>query len=434
MNFKLIKNADGDIKRVSADYELGDDEELVEVEEESEGEESEDIEEKVKSLFENSKEGIKEEVKDELAIDVKKFIKDEVEKKKKKLGVYNKDGEEDEVSQEEKNKKFIDTLKKVSKRGATVNSKFSKKATEKAMNTSEPSEIVDEEVSFEIMNAEDDYGVARELFRVETLSKNSYSARELATDVSVAWVSEAGTISSTDITVSSNSLDLNKLAAIAIMSNEILEDAEVDLRSFLTDRIGRAFSQEEDRVFLAGDSGDADTPVDGLLYDSAVEELQMDTGDTDTSAMNGDYLLDLQAQLPKSVRQNGEYLMDLTIFNVVRKLKDSNNNPIYKDLAGNGPDTIHGKPVTISDVMPADSDVSAAMSFVLFGDFGLGAVLGTKGGVRIDPAISGVVTDEDSTDQNLFETDQVAIRFIERVGYSYILTNTIAKLTTGAAS
>lgn len=395
-------------------------EEEAEAEAEADSEEEDSVKEEVKSLFKESKVDIKEDVKKELM----EHIEKELEKKEKKLGAYNQE-EDEEDSPEEKNEKFMKMLQNVYQNNKVVNKDF----TTKAMDTTAPSEVIDEEVSFDIMSADEEYGVARELFRTHELTKNQYSANELATDVSVGWVGEAGTISATEIEVTQNTLELKKLAAIVVMSREILEDAEIDLRSFLTDRIGRAFANEEDRVFFNGDTGSGD-PLDGLLQRSDVEELIMDTGDTSTDAMNGDYLLELQEEVPQTVRDNGSYVMSFSVFNVVRKIKDDNNNPIYKDLAGEGPDTVHGKPVVISDVFPPASGVSAAVSFVLFGDFSRGCVLGTKGGVRIDSAISGVVADEDSTDQNLFETDQVALRFIERVGYEYVLSNTVAKLTT----
>lgn len=403
----------------------GDTEEEVEEEEEEKS-----IKEEVKSIFDNAKGEVKEDILSDVKEQVKELIEKEMEKKEKKLGAYNKqEEEEEEPSEEEKNEKFMKTLQKVAYENKVLNKSYSRKT----LDTTEPSEVIDEEISFEIMNADEEYGVARELFRIHELSKNSYSANELATDVSVGWVGEAGTISSTEFSVTQNTLELKKLAAILVMSNELLQDSEINIRSFLTDRIGRAFANEEDRVFLTGDDSEEDTPIDGLLHRDDVEELVMDDGDTTTDAMDGTYLLKLQEEVPQSVRDNGVYVMDFSVFNVVRNLQTSDNDFIYKDLAGEGPDMIHGKPVVISDVMPDAGDVDADDSFVLFGDFSRGCVLGTKGGVRVDSSISGVVADEDDDDQNLFETDQVAIRFIQRVGYEYVLDNTVAKLTTNTS-
>lgn len=387
-------------------------------EEEKEEEEEKSLKAQVKEAFQEAKVDVKEDVVEEVMEQVEK----ELEKKEKKLGVYNQQEDEEEESPEEKNEKFMEMLNKAYTERQTFK-------VQKDMTTTEPSEVIDDEIAFDILSADEEYGVARELFRTHELTKHQYQANELATDVSVYWVGEGSTIDATDITVTQNTLELKKLATIVVMTSELLEDTEIDLRSFLTDRIGLAFAQEEDRVFFNGDTGSGD-PFDGLLIRDDVEELIMDTGDTDTTAMDGTYLLELQEEVPKSVRQNASYVMDFSVFNVVRNLQDSNNNPIYKDLAGDGPDTIHGKPVVISDVFPDSDSVNATTSFVLFGDFSRGCVLGEKGNVRIDTAMSGVVADEDSTDQNLFEDDQVAIRFIERVGYEYLLSNTVAKLTT----
>lgn len=404
---------------------------MAEEEKPEEEEVEEEEEEEEKSFKEELKEtlkGMEADIKGDLETKLKDLVEKELEKKEKKLGAYNKQEDDEEETQEEKNEKFVKMLQEVKGKDKVINRDF----TTKTMDTSDPSEVIDDEISFEIMNATETYGVARELFRTHELSKNQYKANELNADISVGWVDEQGSISATTFTVTQNTLSLEKLAAIVIMSRELMEDTEVDLRSFLTDRIGQEFAKAEDDVFFAGDSSGSD-PVDGLLNDSNLEELTMDSGDTAASDLDADYLLDLQAEVPSTVRENSSYVMSFDVFNIVRKLKDSNNNPIYKDVAGEGPDTIHGKPVVISEAMPSSSDVSAGDSFVLFGDFNRGAVLGTKGGIRIDTATQGVVSDSGSTDQNLFQTDQVAFRFVERVGYVYVLTNTIAKLTTNTS-
>lgn len=385
------------------------------------------VKEEIKDLFGDMKADVKADVKEEVMEKVEEALEKEREKREKKLGVYN---EDKDVDVEKRNKEFMKELQDVAKRGKVINPKYTAKDTE---TTSAQSEVIDDELSAEIMSADEDYGVARQLFRTHELTKHSYDANELTTDVSVGWVSEAGTISTTAFAVTQNTLELKKLAAIVIMSNELLEDSEIDLRSFLVDRIGLAFASEEDRVFLAGNSDDGDTPIDGLLYDDSIQVYKMDSGNTAAGDVNPTALAEMQEEVPRSVRQNGTYLMSLSVFNVIRTLEDSDNNPIYKDVAGEGPDTIHGDPVVISDQMPTTSDVSSFDDFILYGDFERGTVLGHKGGVRIDSAISGVVTDTDSTDQNLFETDQTAIRFIERVGYAYVLSDTLVKLRTNSS-
>jgi HK97 family phage major capsid protein len=114
------------------------------------------------------------------------------------------------------------------------------------------------------------------------------------------------------------------------------------------------------------------------------------------------------------------------MFAKVRKLRDDNNQPLFKHLSEEGPNTIHGKPVVISDVLPSPSDATTAGDPVLmFGDFERGCVLGYKGGIRIDRADSGVVNNN-----NLFETDRQAVRFVQRSGWVQVLGGTVAVLTT----
>lgn len=399
---------------------MPEDEKEDEKEEVEEEEEEKSIEDEVKSIFED----VKADVKKDLEMKLEEMVEQEKEKKEKKMGAYGKDEDK-----EEKNKRFKKALQDVAKKGKVLNSDFSTKDH----STSDVSEVVDDEISFDIMYAVEEYGVARELFRNLTLSKNQYKANELNSDVSAYWVNEEASISATAFTVTQNTLSLEKLAAIVLISNELLEDSEVNLRSFLTQRIGEVFAQEEDEVFFAGDSSGSD-PVDGLLNLSDLETYQMDTGDTSGSDLDADYLLEMQEKLPNTVRGNGVYLMSFSVFNQVRKLKDSNNDYIYQQPSDEGPGTLWGKPIVISDAMPALSDVTATDPFVIFGDFERGTVLGTKGGIRVESSSSAIVSDTGSSDVNTFKTDQQALRFIERVGYAHVLTNTLVKLKAGATS
>lgn len=387
--------------------------------EDVEEEEEESIEEEVKAIFKD----VKEEVKKDLEMKLEEMVEAEKEKKDKKLGAYAK-----EEDNKEKNKRFVKALQDVV-RGEKINPKFETKDH----STSDVSEVVDDEISFEIRYAVEQYGMARELFRNHTLSKNSYKANELSTDVSAYWVDEEGKIDATNFTVTQNTLSLEKLAAIVLISNELLEDSEINLQSFLIQRIGEVFAQEEDEVFFAGDSNASD-PVDGLLELSDLETSSMDVGDTAASDLDADYLLDMQEEVPNSVRQNGVYLMSFSVFNIVRKLKDNDGSYIYQSISEDGPGTIWGKPVMISDAMPSASDVSAEDYFVIFGDFERGTVLGSKGGIRVDSTGAAIVEDTGSNDVNTFRTDQQAIRFIERVGYCHVLSNTLVKLQAGATS
>lgn len=349
----------------------------------------------------------------------------EKEKMAKKAGIYN-----PEVQEKENRKELNTRFKKLMKSVAMGDYASAKDYMKKDHSTTEPSEIVDEQIDFEILHLQEEYGVARQLFRNLQLTKHSYRANELATDVTAYWVDEGDSITASNITITENTLDLLKLAALASFTNELLEDAEVDVVGFITQRVAEVFAEAEDTKFLV----DATIGLINVADDSVVRITKTDLGDsTLTDVEVSDKLLDLQGAVSKSVRDRGKYLMSWDVFAKVRKLRDDNEQPLFKHLTEEGPMTIHGKPVVLSDVMPDVSDCDSADDGILmFGDFERGCILGFKGGIRIDRATQGAINPVGS-EVNLFQTDRQAVRFIQRTGYAQVLSNTVAVLKTATS-
>jgi len=405
-------------------------------EEKDEGEEKEEkLEKEVEGVFKNllDKHGdsVKEELKEELSEEVEKLINEEVERKEKNAGIYNEKVQKEEA-RKAKNKSFKKFCKAIM--GGDT-------ATLKDMSTADDSSpyagyAVDSELSAEIRHLTTEYGVARREMTTLQLSKNSYKANELVTDVSTYWVSEGATINSSQITLGQNTLELKKLATIVTMTSELLQDQEVDLFGFVADRVAQGFAQKEDEAFFNGDGTSTYGSFTGLLESSNVNEVTM-TG-TSFSDVDADDLIDMQDSTPQGAQAGAKYYLNRTILSQIRKLKDDQGNYIYQRPGGDMPGTIWDKPYVLVEAMPSMSDSAADTSFVLFGDLKKGTILGYKGGIRAERFNAGVVRNtSDDGDVNLITSDREAMRFIERVGYIEAITSLdvpITKLTTAASS
>ena len=389
---------------------------MEEVKDENKEEELEDVDEETKELLNEVLDAKVEKIEDRF----QKALEEEKEKMAKKAGIYNPEVQEKE-QREELNKRFKSLMKSVGRGDYSS----AKELVKKDHDTSDPDEIVDTEIDFEILHLQEEFGVARQLFRNLQLTKHNYRANELASDVVAYWVDEGDSITASSISVTENTLDLNKLAAIASFTNELLEDSEVDLVSFLTQRVAEVFAEAEDEQFLADDTA-------GLI--NTADDAVLRAGNTDWTAVDdedkADALLDLQGEVSESVRNRGVYVMSWEIFADIKKLKDSQNQPLFKHLTEAGEMMIHGKPVVIAEVLPEIDDVDTADEPILmFGDFERGCVLGYKGGIRIDRATQGEINPVGS-EVNLFQTDRQAVRFIQRTGYAQVLSETVAVLKT----
>lgn len=289
------------------------------------------------------------------------------------------------------------------------------------------------ELNAEIQHLVTEYGVARREMTTITLSNNQLNLNNLAADISTTWTDETVAKTSSDITIGQVNLVLKKLAVIVPMSDELLEDSEIDLVSFLTGRIAEDMSEKEDEAFFNGDGTGTFGSFTGILNNGSVNTVTM-TGTTFAS-MDADDLLDMQDATPQGAIRNGKYYMHRSIRSLVRKLKASDGTYIYQAPAANAPATIWGMPVVEVEVMPTTTDTAAATAFIIFGDMKKAAWLGSKGGMRV--AVSNEATVRNTAgeaDINLFRQDMTALRVVERVGYVLVLPTALTVLKSAAAS
>lgn len=338
----------------------------------------------------------------------------------KRAGLYNPEVKSDRKEANENLRKFITAL--------TMNDV----ATLKDLTEGTPASggyLVDTELVAEIQHLMTEYGVARREMFLTPVTKGSTNLNNLATDISVYWTTETTAKTSSDVTLGQVELVIKKLAVIVPMSDEVLEDSEIDLLGFLSGRIAEKFSQAEDTQFFNG-SG---SPFTGLLQNSNVNEIIM-TGTTFAS-IDADDLIDMVDATPQGALANGKYYMNRTILSYIRKLKDDNGMYIYQAPSVQGPATCWGYPVVLVEAMPAKTANAVDTSFVLFGDLKKCAWVGYKGGLRAKISDQATVRNTaDDDDIDLFRQDMTALRLVERVGYVVVIPTAVTKLTTASAS
>lgn len=85
-----------------------------------------------------------------------------------------------------------------------------------------------------------------------------------------------------------------------------------------------------------------------------------------STAITADELIDLQAMVKQTYQANACWIMNSSTFTAVKKLKDGNNRYLLQDdVSGEFPYRLLGKPVFLSDNMPA---IAAGAKVVLYGD------------------------------------------------------------------
>lgn len=155
----------------------------------------------------------------------------------------------------------------------------------------------------------------------------------------------------------------SKIVAIPF---ELLQDSAVDMVTFISKRLGDRLGRAENQYFT---TGTGTNQPKGVVTAAASGKVGT-TGQTATVIY--DDLIDLIHSIDPAYRSgsNVRFMMNDASLKVIRKLKDSQNRPVflpgYDGLAGPMPDTLLGYQITINQDMAA---MAANAKSILFGDF-----------------------------------------------------------------
>jgi HK97 family phage major capsid protein len=372
---------------------------------------------------------------EEMSKKFKEFCEQQASAMKAGAGIYSAEAKKDRKAMNERFRKGITAV--LNGDVEAIKTIFQKEMSTDETGTPYAGYTVDSELDAEIRLLQGQYGVARRNMELLTLSKHSYKANELATDLTIAWIGEGSSMLSTQWVTGQNELTLQKLYAIITFTNELLEDTEIDLFRFASERVAEGLAYKEDLAFFSGDGTSTYGSFTGLLNSTTVNSETL-TGTTFAS-LTADDLIDMIDATPIGALGGAKFYMHRSIMSLVRKLKTSTTNDyIYQRPSESGPATIWGYPAELVEAMPTISDSAEDTPFIIFGDLKKGCIFGQKGGLRVERFDAGSIRNvANSADINLITTDRQAVRFIERVGYMQSITGfriPVTVLSTNTAS
>ena len=168
----------------------------------------------------------------------------------------------------------------------------------------------------------------------------------------------------TDITADTGkftSVDLTGYlaGALTLIGKSVINNSEIDVLGFIVAEMSKQITLFLEKEMLIGTS----TKATGALATT--------TNVTLTSATNitADDLITLQSKVVTPYQANACWTMSPATFTAIRKLKDSTGQYLLQtapNIAGGFPFMLLGKPVYISDNMPA---VAASAKPILYGDY-----------------------------------------------------------------
>jgi len=218
-----------------------------------------------------------------------------------------------------------------------------------------------------VMRIVEEYGLIRAGSTVFPMKSDELPITTLTSGLVMSFVDEGASESGQKPQFGSANLVAKKMMGVVPVTNELLDDSGIDISNLLLQLFGEAIAEKEDTVGFTGDTGGGDA-FDGILNDSGVTTRTMGSGDTDFTDVDADDLADLTPDITSGAAKGARFYLHRTVFNVVRKLKDSNGNYIYVPPGGDQPGTLWGYPYELSEVMPSISDSAVSTPLLAFGN------------------------------------------------------------------
>ena len=280
--------------------------------------------------------------------------------------------------------------------------------------------LVPEEFLAEIQRLEPLYGVMRRECRIIPMKFDTLNIPAAGTTrQSANWTNEASQILQTDPNFRQLTLTINKLASIPSVSNELLDDANVDTIQYLAMIIAEEFGKQEDVQGFTGTG----SPFVGALEATGVPTTPLASGTAMTMLSYPD-VIKASRNIYDNVLDGSKYYFHRSMIGHLQSLITTAGAPIFVP----GSNQIAGFPLVSVEALPGTANASAAtgtFDFAVFGNIRRGIAMGERGSMTV--AISEHAT---VGSNNLFEKDMRALRVIERVAMGVLLPSAFTRFTT----
>jgi HK97 family phage major capsid protein len=207
--------------------------------------------------------------------------------------------------------------------------------------------------------------------------------------LTTGWVAETGARTETTTpALAELSFETMELYAMPAATQGLLDDAAVDIESWIASEVDIAFGEQEGTAFVSGNG--TNRPRGFLGYTNVangswswgnIGYLATGVAGAFASTGPGDILIDAAYALKAGHRQNAHYLMNRTTQSAIRKFKDSQGNYLWQPPSAVGqPATLMGFPVAEAEDMP---DIGTNSFSIAVGDFRAGYLVVDRMGVRV---------------------------------------------------
>jgi len=205
-----------------------------------------------------------------------------------------------------------------------------------------------------------EFSPVRQAARVGSTSSGSVILPKRTGAPTASWVGETEDRSETGSSYGQVEIPIHEAACYVDVSNQLLEDAAVNVESEVAADLAEEFGRIEGVAFVNGNG--VKKPM-GFMSAAGIG-FELNGHATNLAA---DALIGLMYSLPAFYRNRGAWMLNGTTLATVRKLKDGQGNYLWQPSYQAGePETLLGRPVVEAIDMP---DVESGSFPIAFGDF-----------------------------------------------------------------
>jgi HK97 family phage major capsid protein len=219
----------------------------------------------------------------------------------------------------------------------------------------------------------------RQVASVVTIGTDSLEGPIDNGEAGAGWVGEKATrAESTTPQLGKWIIPVNEVYAEPRATQKVLEDAMIDLESWLATKVAEKIARVENTAFVAGDGVLKPKGLFSYLFASTTDKAGtrpwgtfefVGTGTSGAFAASApaDAIYDLVYRLKAGYRTNAQFMMTRATVGAIRKFKDSYGQYLWQPaLTGGQPQTILGYGVVEGEDVP---EIAANSYSIAFGDF-----------------------------------------------------------------
>lgn len=219
----------------------------------------------------------------------------------------------------------------------------------------------------------------RSLARVIEVSTDAFEYVEDKENLTYGWVEESDPRPETKgLELKKRSILVHEIYTQPKATQKLLDDASIDIETWLADKVASSFSIAENQVFLHGDG--KGKPRGILNYENSNEAGKIEV--LTRSSVTAEGLLDLIYSMPEQYANNATMLMNRSVVHQIRTLKcPSTGQYLWQPALNEGQvSSIFGLKVIESADMPVLSEGAKA---IVLADFKEAYTIVDRAGIRI---------------------------------------------------